>query len=111
MRSGRNANPSYLSDNKISVLRIKYSIKKKLKRIDMEILNRLLVFLYYNSQTKKTNIAMKCGQSYDKCVRYLDWMKAMSLIRNDFDQGSELISLSDRGIEFFENFFKDTSAN
>ena len=74
--------------------------------MDMEILQRLMMFLYYNNKTKKTNIAMKCGMSYDKCVLYLDWMKIMSLIKNEVSQGFELISLSDSGIEFFEKNLK-----
>lgn len=107
MRFGRNANTSYLSDNKIATLEQKHSIKKHLKRIDIEILQRLLLFLYYNSKTKKTNIAMKCGMSYDKCILYLEWMKTISLIKNESVNGFELLSLSDRGIEFFEKIFKD----
>lgn len=107
MRFGRNTNTSYLSDNKIVALEQNRSIKKHLKRIDIEILQRLLLFLYYNSKTKKTNIAMKCGMSYDKCILYLEWMKTISLIKNESVNGFELLSLSDRGIEFFEKIFKD----
>lgn len=107
MRFGRNTNTSYLSDNKIAALEQNHSIKKHLKRIDIEILQRLLLFLYYNSKTKKTNIAMKCGMSYDKCILYLEWMKTISLIKNESVNGFELLSLSDRGIEFFEKIFKD----
>lgn len=107
MRFGRNTNTSYLSDNKITTLEQKHSIKKHLKRIDIEILQRLLLFLYYNNKTKKTNIAMKCGMSYDKCILYLEWMKTISLIKNESVNGFELLSLSDRGIEFFEKIFKD----
>jgi predicted transcriptional regulator len=92
--------------NEVFALRIKQSTGKKLKRVDMKILQRLLMFLYYNGKSKKTNMAMKCGLSYDKCVLYLDWMKAISLIRNEFNQKFELVSLSDRGIEFFEKNFK-----
>lgn len=101
----RNPNASYLEGNKITVLRANL-FKKKLKRIDMEILQRILLFLYYNSKTKKTNIAMKCGMSYDKCILYLDWMKTISLVKNELNQGFELVSLSERGIEFFEKNFK-----
>jgi hypothetical protein len=50
---------------------------------------------------------MKCGMSYDKCILYLDWMKTISLIKNESIHGFELLSLSDRGIEFFEKNFKD----
>lgn len=106
MRFGRHTNASNLSDNKIATLEQNHSIKKHLKRIDIEILQRLLIFLYFNSKTKKTNIAMKCGMSYDKCILYLDWMKTISLIKSESIHGFELLSLSDRGIEFFEKNFK-----
>lgn len=108
MRFGRNAMPTSGYDDKTRILKIKRSDKKKLRRIDMEIIKRLLMFLYYNSKTKKTNIAMNCGMSYDKCILYLDWMKTVSLIRNEIHDGFELISLNDRGIEFFKNNFEQT---
>ena len=106
MRIGRENNTSSISDSKFSIFRIKRSDKKKLKRIDMDIVRRLLVFLYSDGKTKKTNIAMKCGMSYDKCVLYLDWMKTMSLIRNEMQDGFELISLNDRGMEFCKKNFE-----
>lgn len=106
MRFGRSGDDSYVKDNKMTILRIKHSNEKKMRRIDMDIIQRLLVFLYYNNKTKKTNIAMKCGMSYDKCILYLDWMRKISLIRNEMHDGFELISLNDRGREYFKNNFE-----
>ncbi len=102
----RNTNISNLNDEKITNPELRYSTDKKLKRINMTVFKRILTFLYYNSKTKKTNIAMNCGMSYDKCLLYLEWMNTLSLISNESDHGFELLSLSHRGIEFFEKNFK-----
>src|SRR2546425_1148491 len=77
--------------------------KKELKRIDWKIVKRLVIFLHYNSKTKKTALAMKCNMSYDKCILYLDWPNEMKFINKEIDEnGSELIRLSDKGTKIYE---------
>jgi len=50
---------------------------------------------------------MQGNMSYDKCVRYLDWMETLDLIKREIDDdGHMLISLSDRGRELFHKKFK-----
>lgn len=46
--------------------------KKELKRIDWDIVKRLLVLLYYDGGIKRTHVSMKANMSYAKCVLYLD---------------------------------------
>jgi predicted transcriptional regulator len=83
-------------------------IKRQLKRIDWKIVRRVVAFLYYDGGIKKTNMAMKCTMSYDRCVLYLDWLNAIGLIKKELDEdGFELISLSDKGIEFYKRNFED----
>ncbi|TLX71396.1 MAG: hypothetical protein E6L05_03685 [Thaumarchaeota archaeon] len=83
-------------------------LKRRLKRIDWKIVRRVIAFLYYDSGIKKTNMAMKCSMSYDRCVLYLDWLNAIGLIKKELDEdGFELISLSDKGIEFYKRNFED----
>src|SRR2546426_9062073 len=74
--------------------------KKELKRIDWDIVKRLVVVLYYDNKAKRTNIAMKCKLSYDNCLLYLNWLEMMDLIKKETDlDGFELISLTDKGID------------
>ena len=82
--------------------------KKELKRIDWNIVKRLVIFLHYNKM-KKTNIAMQCSMSYDKCVLYLNWLEMMDLIKKETDpNGFEVICLNDKGNELYERKFNDT---
>ena len=88
--------------------------KKELKRIDWNIVKRLVILLYYDSKVKRTNIAMKCKLSYDNCLLYLNWLEMMGLIKKETDRdGFELISLTDKGIDlyaklqFVENAFAE----
>src|SRR5437879_10164428 len=79
------------------VNKIKYR-KKELKRIDWDIVKRLVTLLYYNSKMKRTNIAMKCKLSYDNCLLYLNWLDTMDLIKREIDKdGSELINITEKG--------------
>jgi len=53
-------------------------------------------------------MAMKCSMSYDRCVLYLDWLNSIGLIKKELDEDDfELISLSDKGIEFYKRNFED----
>ena len=82
--------------------------KKELKRIDWNIIKRLLRYLRYDGNEKKTNIAMKCHLSYNKLVLYLEWLEMMDLIKREHDDNSfERISLNDRGIEFYTRKLQD----
>src|SRR2546427_2880102 len=76
--------------------------KKELKRIDWNIVKRLVILLYYDNKAKKTNIAMKCRLSYDNCLLYLNWLEIMDLIKKETNRdGFELISLTDKGIDLY----------
>jgi predicted transcriptional regulator len=75
--------------------------KKILRRVDFDVVKRIISLLHHNSRIKKTNIAMKCKLGYDKCVLYLDWLEMMDLIRRENNEdGFEIIILSERGYEF-----------
>jgi predicted transcriptional regulator len=76
--------------------------KKELKRIDWNIVKRLVILLYYDNKAKRTNIAMKCKLSYDNCLLYLNWLEMMDLIKKETNrEGFELISLTDKGIDLY----------
>ena len=78
-----------------------------MKKIDWDITKRLVIFLHYNNNMKKTNIAMKCNMGYDKFVLYLNWLDVMDLITREEKEGSELIRLSDKGETLYEKKFKE----
>ena len=84
--------------------------KKELRRIDWQIIRRLVISLYYNSRMKKTHIATKCNLGYEKCRLYLNWMEMMELIKRETDEnGFEVIILTDKGKVLHNSKFNDTT--
>lgn len=85
--------------------------KKELKRIEWSIVRRVITILQCNPRMKKTHIAMKSGLGYDKCILYLSWMDMLGLIRREKDEeGFEVISLSDSGLNLYRTQFTDEAA-
>ena len=82
--------------------------KKELKRIDWNIVRRLVKSLYYNNRMKKTHVATKCNLGYAKCRLYLDWMEMMELIKKEIDEDRfEVIILTEKGKALHNRKFKD----
>jgi len=82
--------------------------KKELKRIEWNTVKRIISFLYYNNQFKKTKIAMQCNMAYDKFLLYLDWMDIMDLIKREVDEdGFEVVVLTERGHNLFSTKFQE----
>lgn len=76
--------------------------KKELKRIDWDIVKRLVCLMYYENGMKRTNIAMKCKLSYGNCLLYLNWLEIMDLIKRETDgEGFEMVSLSEKGKDLY----------
>jgi len=83
------------------------SRKRRLKRIQWDIVGRLVVIIRNNPGLKKTHIAMKSCLSYDKCGLYLEWMETMDLIKREFDEkGFQLIRLTERGNDLYLTEFE-----
>lgn len=77
---------------------------KELERINWKIVQKIVRFLRYSEKTKKTAIALNCNMSYNRCVQYIDWMKKMELVEQEYDgRGLELIHISDRGMKICED--------
>ena len=55
--------------------------RKRLQRIDLNVMNRLMRTLYENAGEKKTNIARNANTGYDKCVIYLDILTIMDFVK------------------------------
>jgi predicted transcriptional regulator len=75
--------------------------QKELRRIDWNIIKKLLNILYNEGKMRKTILARKSNMGYDNCVLYIDWLSMLDLIRrNPDEERAEIISLSELGISF-----------
>jgi len=89
--------------------------QKELRRIDWNIIKKLLNILYNEGKMRKTILARKSNMGYDKCVLYIDWLYMLDFIRRNLDEEkTEIISLSELGISFckrklIENFKENNS--
>ncbi|MGY5149911.1 MAG: winged helix-turn-helix domain-containing protein [Candidatus Nitrosopumilus sp. bin_68KS] len=75
---------------------------KRIKRIDLDVLERLILVLYENVEEKKTNIARNSKMSYDKCVLYLDVLEMMGFVKKNDNGKNVFYSLTSIGINFFQ---------
>ena len=75
------------------------------KRIDTEVVKKLIIILHEDGMEKKTKIALKSRLSYDKCLLYLSWLELMGLIRKENDANNfEIIRLTRRGAELYSKY-------
>jgi len=72
------------------------------RRIDTEVVKRIITILHDEGNEKKTKISLKAHLSYDKCLSYIEWLELMGLIRKENDvHDSELINLTEKGNELY----------
>lgn len=84
--------------------------KKRLKRIQWDIVSRLVIIIRQDPCLRRTNIAMKSGLAYDKCVLYLEWMEKMDIIRREIgEDGTQTIRLAEKGHELYMTEFNELS--
>ncbi len=85
----------------------KDSVKKEIRRIDWNIVVRIMYILNRNYEMKKSHIATKGRLGYDKCRLYLDWMEMIDLVqRKKNEDGFETIVLSDKGRSLYNEKIK-----
>jgi predicted transcriptional regulator len=71
-----------------------------LERPDLYVLARFLDVLFDNAQPmKKTNLQMRVGLNYPRFVEYLGWMVSHGFVRQTVEEGTELYSLSQQGVD------------
>ncbi|TBR11054.1 MAG: hypothetical protein EPO62_02530 [Candidatus Nitrosotenuis sp.] len=81
------------------------------RRIDTEVVKRIITILHDDGNEKKTKISLKAHLSYDKCLSYLEWLELMGLIRKENDdQDSELINLTEKGNELYLKYSEDRNS-
>ncbi len=74
--------------------------KKKIKRVDLDILERVVDTLYDLGSAKRTVISRNANMSYDKCIKYLDYLESSGFAKQEIDEnGFTIFSLTSIGIE------------
>lgn len=92
-------------------------IKNKIKRVDLDILERVLLTLYDLGSAKRTIISRNANMSYDKCVRYLDYLESSGFVKHEKDKTNfQIYSLTSVGIDMakkklLENFKEKNTIN
>ena len=85
--------------------------KKRLKRIQWDLVGRLIIVIRQDPCLRRTNIAMKSGLAYDKCILYLDWMERMDIIRREISaDGTQTIRLAEKGHDLYMTEFSELNA-
>lgn len=80
-------------------------MQNKLKKIHWETMENIFEFLYRNNGVRRSHISMNGKMSYDKCIRYLDWMSERDFIVMEKNIKTEiiLVKLTQQGILFYKN--------
>ena len=60
--------------------------ENKIKRVDLDILERVLVTLYELGNAKRTIISRNLNMSYDRCVRHLDYLESSGFAKHETDE-------------------------
>ena len=71
-----------------------------MRRIDLDVLERLMLVLYEITEEKKTNIARDSKMSYDKCVLYLDVLEMMEFVKKNNNGKNTFYGLTPAGINY-----------
>lgn len=70
----------------------------KIKRVNMQIVKRILDVIAETNADKRTSISLKAHLSYDKCTRYLEWLESMRLVKFIISEsGHTIIKLTEHG--------------
>jgi predicted transcriptional regulator len=89
--------------------------KKQLKRLDVNVMERLVTSMYETGRQNKTNISRNSKLAYDKCVLYLKFLTTIDFVKKDFDDnGHEVFDVTPRAISFckkkFSNMFDENNS-
>ncbi len=75
-------------------------MKRTLKRIDIDVMERLMNTLYENGHEKKTNLARNANMNYDTCVHYLGYLEFIGFVKKIIEAKYDKYGLTDNGIDF-----------
>lgn len=75
--------------------------KNPIKRVDVELLGKIIVTIYEHGPTKKSSVARKCNMSYDNCIKYLDFLDLIGFTKTKInDEDLETVILTEHGVQF-----------
>ena len=73
-----------------------------MERPDLYVLARFLDSLHSDGQPmKKTNLQMRVGLNYPRFIEYLEWLLSHGLVLRKDEDGTELYSLSEQGVDAY----------
>ena len=79
---------------------MKVDRKKKLKRIDWDIVKRIILVLYNEGEQRRTPLATKCNLNYANCLLYIQWLIFLDLIKWKAGEDDEdLVCLTEHGMK------------
>ncbi len=82
--------------------------KKKLKRFDGDVIERLLVTVYESGREKKTKLARNANLSYDRCVSYLECLESLDFVKKHNDGKHDVYDLTANGISLCKRKLSDS---
>lgn len=79
--------------------------KKSARRIDVELVKRIIILLHEEGSQRRTKIASRARIAYNKGQKYLDWLELMGLTRCQKNKdGVEYIYLTERGNDLYAKY-------
>jgi predicted transcriptional regulator len=69
--------------------------------LNIDVMIRILKTLLENDKIKRTNLAGKAGLNYVKCIKYLNLLHRLELIKVIFDDSQHVV-ITEKGIRTLE---------
>ena len=75
-----------------------------LTRIDPNMVERIIFSLYESGMEKRTTISRNAKMSYDKCVKYLNYLEQVNFVKKEIDEENAIVyGLATEGIALCKN--------
>lgn len=71
---------------------------KTLSRIDPNMVERIILSLYESGREKRTTISRNANMSYDKCVKYLNYLEKINFVKKEVNDHHVVYHLEIDGI-------------
>jgi len=76
----------------------------RLKRIDPNMVERIILSLYESGKEKRTTISRNAKMSYDKCVKYLEYLEQVNFVKKEVNDDNHITyGLTINGINLCKN--------
>lgn len=85
---------------------------KNLTRIDPTIVERIILSLYESGREKRTTISRNANMSYDRCVKYLNYLEKINFIKKETNEHNATVySLALDGINLCKSKLSRSELN